>query len=450
MHKIVTLLVSALMICSTAFAKEDKKAKENKKTTYNFSGLSYLPSIVKGQGHGIRLSDNGNSKLHLMFDLGLGYNSNPYTLPKEKNPGGDMIVQAKPGMQFSYNGSKLQFNLSGFADVAFLPNVSSIEQYKSEDKYRFWLVPNASAQMRLALTPGARFAFAISDVVSWKRTRTQLFIGKYNRVNNKLNTSLGFRPGGGALMLSGDYNFTIEHWLDNVDNNPAQSSDFEEHMGRFSASWQATGKTSIGAFAKYGKYTLTKLTKDNDFKNFWPLSVGANLNSKLSKKFSITLGASYYDVNSYNKDDKLNKVEYTPVNGYASATWLFGAKGKLNLRFSRTGSPLQDYVVSTNNRINANLGLRFFRKVNLNLKPSISFAEYGKLENKENRSDITVDLDALLTYNIRDWISIGYDHQMDFKWSTQPLANETTIKKAGEYNEYYRKYQGLFVVSINY
>lgn len=388
---------------------------------------------LAGQGRGFALSDDGNARLHLRLDSGLGFDSNPYRLPfSDSRFGGDAIFRLRPTMELLSTSAGLAWNASAFFDYGLLPGVINPA---TENLFLF----QSAAKAGLEVNRGAALSFAFADSLSWNNTPGVVNLGSmFNRVTNDFNAGLGFRPGGGALTLKLSYLFQFQKWFDFV---PSASSlaatgvlDTMLHSLTFRTDWRLFPRTGLFFLASAG---VNSFPFDNGVNPIsFPVGAQIGLMGQFTPKLSGLVSLGYQNPLVLDTDETNNlgivTAEFIGVAGQAEVRWMIAPTMQLAGGFSRNVGPAPLYQFVTNNRFYLKYDQSLSSRLVVSANAGFGLLEFGEEQPVDGefittvpkgRLDGQLNARAQLRYYLMEWFSFGLTNNLEWRMTPASSVN---------------------------
>ena len=407
------------------------------------------------EGLGIALSADGRSRLHLKLDAGVGFNTNPYSVPFESEGfAGDAITRIRPGVEFEYPGSALAIDAGINVDYGFMPGLinEATQQY---------MLFNSSARGGVELNRGGAFSFGVSDSLSWANTPGVVGLGTiFNRLTNNLNAGVGFRPGGGALTLKAAYTFGFIKWMDLFGNTSQLvrdgALDTMTHTATLRADWRFLPRTGVYLQAN-GGLNMFPFDDANVNPMSLPVSIKLGFMGQLTSKLSGIAAIGYQNPLILSPDGGVTTSNLVGAAGQAEVRWSVTPNSRLGAGFQRRIMPVPLYQYATDNRLYAVFKQTLGRKLDFSVNSGFSILEFGPeseiagqpittVGKDGTRVDGQLDLRANLSYFLLEWLSLGVANNLEWR-----MTGANAYSPTGDgFNLSYLSNETLLLASVFY
>lgn len=399
---------------------------------------------------GFKLSDDGQSRLHLGLDAGIGFDTNPYSATLDTADfSGDVIGRIRPYLDVSTGpGSLLQFKGKASLDYGFLPGVID------PDTQQF-LLYQANVAADLEVNRGGMFSFAAGDTLSWSSDPGVATVGTLlNRLTNQLRLGTGFTPGGGTLGFRLGYTFDFSKFFD-VDGVQSGSLieqgalDTMRHGLNLRADYRFLPKT--GVFANLGagwqSYPFT-----NTQPQAFPVSVLVGIQGNFLPRLG-GMAAVGYSNPLVLKNGAIDSGDILGVSGQLEVQWQISQQSTLAAGFQRRIDPMALYQYVTNNRFYARFQQGLLGRFVLTANAGYSILEFGDEEGggltltdrPTGRLDGNLNGTVSLNYYFFDWLSVGLANDIDWR-----VTNANDVSDGTPVNLGYLRNQTLALLSVRY
>lgn len=381
-----------------------------------------LPSVgvqVAG-GNGFALSADGRSRLHLGIDAGVGFDTNPYSVPLDQGGfSGDVAARIRPRANIEYPGSTLAFEGTAMVDYGFLPGLI-------DPGTRNLLLYQSMLSADVEVNRGGALRFAVGDSFSWNSDPGLASVGLiFNRIHNQLRAGTGFRPGGGALEFKLGYALDIIKYLElQQENGTVAEGDLDNMLNtlsfrtdyKFLPRTGFFGSVAIGysVFDPFGIGTATENP------TAFPLTVLVGVQGQILAKVAGLASIGYTNPFVIDPQDGLVTGGLIGIAGQAEIQWAPSPTTRMGGGFQRSFAPTALYQYAGNNRFYASLNQLLAGRFSLNLNAGYSILEFGEevvplSDQPTGRLDGHLDTVAGLTYFFTDWLSLGITDKVDWR-----------------------------------
>lgn len=414
------------------------------------SSSAALPQVgvqVAG-GNGFALSPDGRSRLHVGFDTGVGFDTNPFSLPLERAGfAGDMAVRLRPRASVEAPGSLLAFSGNALVDYGFMPGLI-------DPQTRTFLLYQTVLAGDLELNRGGALRFAIGDSFSWNSDPGLASLGLiFNRIHNQLHAGAGFKPGGGALEFKLGYGFDLFKYFD-VQNTGGAIADGDLdsmlHSLFLRADYKFLPRTGFFVLASGGWSSYPFSTSGVSPQSF-PVSALVGVQGQILAKVSGLASIGYSNPLVIDPQDGLVTAGLIGVAGQAELQWAPTPTTRVGGGFQRTFAPAPLYQYAGNNRFYLALNQLLAGRFALAFNGGYSILEFGEevvplTDTPSGRLDGHLDVVAGLTYFFTDWLSLGITDKVDWRVTN---ANESSGGVVGDNYGFIRN-QTFVLASIAY
>lgn len=407
-------------------------------------------AAAKGES-GFAISPDGRARLHLQLDTAVGFDTNPYSAPFDREGfAGDVVARIRPGLTLNYPGSLINFDGGAFVDYGFLPGVI-------DPKTRAFLLFKSGAEADLEINRGGMFSFAIGDSFSFNSDPGQLFVGTfYTRLNNALRAGVGFRPGGGTLAFKLDYTFNFEKYFSlfqQVDIVDQGVFDNMGHFVRLRADYRFLPRTGVFGELRAGVHLYPFDTTGTQ-----PISVPVNATigvmGQISRSLTGMASLGYTNPLTFDSAGNISTLTIIGVTAQAELQWRITPSLETALGAQRRIRPAPLYQYSIDNRAylraKQNIGqlFTFQGALGYNLMQfgvEQSFANGQPLSNQANGTRLDGVLDATISanYHIFSWLSVGAQNRLLWR-----LSNASDVETGDNYS--FLRNETLAILSLRY
>lgn len=388
------------------------------------SSQAALPSVgvqVAG-GNGFALSADGRSRLHLGIDAGVGFDTNPYSVPLEVSAfSGDLATRIRPRATIEYPGSSLAFDGSAMVDYGFLAGII-------DPGTRSLLLYQSLLTADVELNRGGALRFAAGDSFSWNSDPGLAAVGLiFNRIHNQLRAGAGLRPGGGALDFKLGYALDIIKYLDVNDDaivGTIEEGDLDSLLNTltFRTDYKFLPRTGFFGSVAVGYNVFDPFGIGNPTENgqAFPVTALAGVQGQILAKVAGLASIGYSNPFVIDPQDGLVTGGLIGVVGQAELQWAPSPTTRLGGGFQRTFAPAPLYQYVGNNRFYLSLNQLLAGRFALNVNMGYSILEFGEevvqlSDQPVGRLDGHLDAVAGLTYFFTDWFSIGITDKLDWR-----------------------------------
>lgn len=407
------------------------------------------------QGHGVKLGRDAFTKLHLMLDAGIGYNTNPYSL-QYNNPAlvGDMVLKLRPGIGLSVDSEKVFMNLNLSFEWGALPDIG----HNGKNPSFLLFQGNANADAEFNRNGGV--SLYVNDEFNATRKPNVLFTGNNLQLNNTVIAGINMRPGGLAT-ISVDGQYGINYWPSKAsagawgdDNAGAFNSDNFYGHARFD--WKALAKASLYLDARGGLFNY----RGDRQVVATPLWTQIGITGNLSPKFRTTIGVGYANPFVRKANYALLPANYLGVTFVANGKWQMAQRSSMEFGFSRDMAPVPTYLDVT--PLSGKLAFQQWigEVVTIDLGVGSSYYYFGHTladrgSNMLHRQDITGSGNVGLTWHAKKWLSLGLTNTTDLRWSNSDTllvtATDTgSTNKSGAFKYQYLRNETMLLLGVNY
>jgi hypothetical protein len=381
-------------------------------------------------GPGFNLTETGTSKLHLGFDLGIGFDSNPHSIPYAITPvPGDIVARLRPNVNFLQNNNFYTLRLHGSLDWGFLPGLVNT------GTTQFFLY-ETDIGANLELNKNGTLGFAIGDIFSWQSEPAYLSIGStYNYLTNRVQAGLSWRPGGGTLVSKLTYYLDFQKWFD-FENSLGiirqGAFDSLSHTLALRMDYRFFPRTTFFTELSGGYHTYPWSPVNP---TSFPIGVWAGVYGQFRNKLYGILQLGYQNPLTLDKEkgtsflssDELVTSDLVSVVGQAELQYHFLPTAKVAAGFRRSFRPGPLYQYYGDNRFYANYEQLFFNHFLTELQVGDSIIEFGNEQQVDtsgtyitdkiarDRLDNHLNLNLALSYFFQPWMAVGVANIFDWR-----------------------------------
>ena len=374
-------------------------------------------------GTGIALSEDGNARLHLGADAGVGFDTNPYVTPLASNEfTGDVVTRIRPRLELNAPGSMLAFRGTASLDYGFLPGLVN-------PATQSYLLYQSNIGGDLEVNRGGTFTFALGDSFSWNSDPGIANIGTLlNRIHNQARVGVGFRPGGGTLQFRLGYAFDFFKWFDVQNRGGAIAEGALDSIGntlQLRMDYRFLPKTGVFAILGSG-WTFYPFTTTQP--QAFPVTALVGLQGQVLPKLAGLVSIGYENplvVDTLPGGGVgIATATVIGVAGQAELQWTPTPTTKLGGGFQRRFSPTALYQYLANNRFYASLSQQVLGRFVLDANAGYGILEFGEeqptlagglTDTPVGRLDGQLDGNLQLSYYFVDWFSIGIQDRVQWR-----------------------------------
>ena len=437
---------------------------------------------------GFALSADGESRLHLRLDTGVGFDSNPYSQRFEANFGldggkfqGDFFTSVTPGIELTIPGNifALDFSSSvsaGLYPGAFNPGITEGWDQLFSGTQQGTRAPSLirlSTKGDVEINRDGMFSFAMGDTLSFNRNPLAGNLTLGNVVNNDFRIGGGFRPGGGTLRIRTNAQFTTTLFLptDPVaaitggDSSTPGDGDFNSLglAGEIRADYRFLPRTGFFGSLNVGAHTYIKnLLGTGSQVNSFPLRAQVGVMGQITPSISGLASVGYdlpllfdssWALISFQSFSSFSDIsQITAFNLQAEARWRISHAIQLAGGFMRTTSPTPIYMFRTPNKLYVRYQQAILNFLTVQAYGGVALTQFGADVNAGTDASITnaaaengflsidPELKLGLAYHVTEWFSVGLNNAFflhiapgmeskagDFSRSTDFVRNETLL-----------------------
>lgn len=403
-----------------------------------------LVGVQVGRGHGLALSPDGRSRLHLGVDAGAGFDTNPYSTPLEDGAfTGDLIARIRPRADVEYPGSTIAFDGVAMVDYGLIPGAITPAAQN-------FLLYQTLLGADLEVNRGGALRFGLGDNFSWNSDPGIVTIGSlFNRINNDLHAGVGVRPGGGALDFRLTYNFGFTKFFDIQGTQAAVAAgdlDSMSHVATLRADYKFLPKTGFFGTVSGGwtTYPFSDVNPDA-----FPVAVQVGVQGQILAKLA-GLASIGYSNPLIVENGAIATGALIGVIGQAELQWLPSPTSRMGVGFQRSFSPAVLYQFLGNNRFYGSLTQLLGGRFMLNVNAGYSILEFGEeqinlTDRRTGRSDGHLDALVGISYFFTDWMSVGITNNFDWR-----VTNASDLTTGIPINLSYIRNQTLLLASLRY
>ncbi len=459
--KTVLRLLSILSVaCFPALADQNSSAE----ATAAAPSMQDLPSYAKGTGHGIGFSEDAKARVHLGLDMGIGFNTNPYSLSAQEQQKlttsrgqPDLIVKLRPAFLLNAPGRMMALEVGVGADTGALPDVTG--GFGSNWN---WMLFNGRARGQMEINKDGAVSFFIGDLLTGSKKPAELFVSNLFNIHNDVGAGVRIKPAGSTVNVQLDGTYGFDYWPGKdfivASANPeGLTLDSENVYGHLRVDWHFTPKGSFFVDAKGGRYTLLQEPTTRSY----PLWTAIGVNGELTKRLSGSISAGY--ANPFTVVVATNQLldpGISGLTGQASLSWNFAQDASFSVGYMRNIAPSPTFLNVATNSAYASYVQQFGKKITLSIAPMVNHLYFGLpldgnvLRSGSHRQDIGLDMRAEVIYYVRNWFGIGFSNQTNLRWTNAAVAD--IASPAGQvdgekgYDILFTRNESLFVMSFNY
>ncbi|MCP4501015.1 MAG: outer membrane beta-barrel protein [Deltaproteobacteria bacterium] len=449
-----------------------------------------------GEGRGFSLSEDGNSRLHLRFDTGAGFDTNPYSLNFESNFGanggafnGDVPVRMRPGLELDMPGNVFALTLESSADLgaypgAFNPGIFTgwFDENADQGTRQLSLI-KINNNIDIEVNRDGMFSFALGDSFNFSRDPQVLSFAVGNVLSNSLRMGGGFRPGGGALSIKGDASFDLAVYIpcegvailgcptkDTTNNDDFNSGGLRANLR---ADYRFLPRTGFFAEFSAGAHGyLNTLTGTGSQPYTVPLHLRVGAKGQFSSKLS-GLASIGYDLplifdsgfnlglaSTFAGGVNLGNVgQVTAFNAQIEARWRISHSIKLSGGFQRTVMPTPVFQYRIPNKLYVSYQQAIGTFLTVTANAELALVQYGADINAGTPNSV-VDTNSEngflslepsmkfgVAYHIFDWMSVGINNNFIYH-SGLGMQSKATTGGTGEVD--FVRNETLVMLSIHY
>jgi hypothetical protein len=248
-------------------------------------------------GNGIRLGGS-EGRLHPFLELEGRYDSNVYTAATGAEIA-DFIIHTRPGFKLEVPGEMTAFDLSASLDWAKYMGATAADGYDTSNLDKVY----ASADLGLSLNRKGTTGLEVSDTFRRSDQPQALSIGRAIITNyNRLDLQVPIRPGGGALTVNLNGQWSVESYEEPITEacavpNPPSGCDvsglgYNDLGGGAGLTWKFLPRTSALFDVSYSKRIPNDVTKSQTGEPSL-LRIPAGLTGLITPHFAATVKVGY-------------------------------------------------------------------------------------------------------------------------------------------------------------
>jgi hypothetical protein len=422
------------------------------------------------QGLGFKLSQDGRTRIHVGFDTGMGFDTNPYSTPLSStltNFSAGALGRVRPSIGFRHPGSMFALDVFAAIDYGILIGVPDLEGASQ------YFLNQSEFQTEMEIGRGAMFSFVIADNFAFRIDPGFVTVGSLlSSVTNDIRAGAELKPGGGTLSLKVDTFFSIQKYYDIVsavseslgndlsDGNalPTENLDNLALGIRGRTDYRFLPKTGLFLEAKTG-FHFYYLDFQNSPMSF-PTRVNVGLMGQFTKKIGGLVQIGYANPFTLDPAKGFDSLTFIGLVGQGEIRWAITQSTGLSLGALRQMAPVPLYQHVTNNRayvdFTQSLGDSFVFRTNT----GYSLLQFGRDSTDEQESasadlflsqgsryDGHWDWQMLVAYYLWDWLSVGLSNDLDFRLTTSQAPDIGNIE--GENLSFLRN-STMLLISLNY
>ncbi len=244
---------------------------------------------------------------------------------------------------------------------------------------------------------------------------------RLRHTTNDVGAGADFRPGGGALIFTGQYSFFIDRYdrTDNASSDP-KNLDNTRHMPGVRVAWKFLPKTAVFAEAT-GLITRFPNAGTAADSNLVLAYLGASGN--ITPRISALLKAGYGNTLISGSDN------FNSFVGQAEFNYAFTETTGFRVGVLRTAQPTSLLKYFALNRMYAGVRQAFGARIQAELNVGYDYLQFGSptenLPAQNNRTDNDLVAEANINYQVTDWFNVALANRFDKRTSSAENIDDT-------------------------